>query len=51
MEIIDIQSVAKLAHHHNALVIVDNIFGLNIYSAIHLNTNQPIYVTSTELYK
>ena len=26
MEIIDIQSVAKLAHHHNALVIVDNIF-------------------------
>ncbi len=30
---------------------IDNIFGLNIYSAIHLNTNQPIYVTSTELYK
>ena len=25
MEIIDIQSVSKIAHHHNALVIVDNI--------------------------
>ena len=30
---------------------VDNIFGLNIYPAIHLNTNQPIYVTTSELIK
>ena len=27
MEIIDIKSVAKIAHRHNALVIVDNILG------------------------
>ena len=30
---------------------IDNIFGLNIYPAIHVNTNQPIYVTTSELIK
>ena len=30
---------------------IDNIFGLNIYPATHLNTNQPIYVSTSELYK
>ena len=30
---------------------IDNIFGLNIYPATHINTNQPIYVTTSELIK
>ena len=30
---------------------VDNIFGLNVYPAVHINTNQPIYVTTSELIK
>ena len=30
---------------------VDNIFGLNIYPATHLNSNQKIYVTTSELYR
>ena len=28
---------------------LDNVFGLNIYKATHLKTNQPIYITSTEI--
>ncbi len=28
---------------------IDNVFGLNIYPAVHLKTNQPIYITSTEI--
>ena len=30
---------------------IDNVFGLNIYKATHLKTNQPIYITSTEISK
>ena len=30
---------------------IDTVFGLNIYKATHLKTNQSIYITTSELYK
>ena len=30
---------------------VDSIFGLDIYEARHINTNQPVYITLGEIYK
>ena len=30
---------------------IGEVFGLNVYEAIHLNTNQPIRITLGEIYK
>jgi hypothetical protein len=30
---------------------VGDVFGLDIYEAIHINTNQKIYITTSEIYK
>ena len=44
------KSVNKIKIAENCYPI-DTVFGLNIYKATHLKTNQSIYITTSELYK
>lgn len=44
LEVVDIEAVAKLAHHHGALVVVDNVFATPVFSrAISQGADVVIY--------